>query len=101
VNVAERQRLADEKELSELPAQLECPIEVFLEAIRKAHVKNATGPAPSGPTAELLSRRLKKAGFSKMSVGRVARYKHLLEKLRPEVFGSTNSSKVVRLQLPE
>jgi len=63
-----------------------CSIEVFIKALTEPDVKRATGPAPSPHSkADRVSRLLKKAGYSKMTLATVERYRALLERHLPDL----------------
>jgi hypothetical protein len=60
---------------------------VFVKALIDADAKKATGPAPAPHTKyDRVSRQLKKAGHSKITIGVAERYHALLQKHRSELF---------------
>lgn len=83
---AERTRLEELGELERFQELYGCTIEVFAEAMTEPDAKKATGRVPSPDTkAERVSRKLKKAGYSKMTLAAVERCRALLERHRPDL----------------
>jgi hypothetical protein len=90
-NVDERNRKANLKssleEIERFPEQYGCPLDVFVKALIEPDAKKATGPAPVPHTKhDRVSRQLKKAGYTKITLGVVQHYHALLQKHRPELF---------------
>jgi hypothetical protein len=86
-NVEHRNNRMEQADIARFFDVYGCPPEVFVKALTDGDVKKATGPAPAPHTKYgRVSRQLKKAGHSKITVGVVERYHALLQKHRPELF---------------
>ena len=86
-NVERRNNRLEQEEIARFSDVYGCPLEVFVKALIDADAKKATGPAPAPHTKyDRVSRQLKKAGHSKITIGVVVRYHALLQKHSPELF---------------
>jgi len=90
-NVDERNRKAslkeELKEIEQFPEQYGCPLDVFVKALIEPDAKKATGPAPVPHMKhDRVLRQLKKAGYSKITLGVVQHYHALLQKHRSKLF---------------
>jgi hypothetical protein len=80
----ERDLRLELKDLNEFPGKFDCPLEDFAAAVHRSRQKKKTGLAPTGTDGRVF-RDLKSAGFDKVTIRAVGRFRHVLRKHKPEV----------------
>lgn len=83
---AEQSKLKELADIERFEEVFGCPLEVFVKAATKPDAKKATGPAPSPHTRpDRISRKLKKDGYGRMTLGTVEYCRAILQRHLPDL----------------
>lgn len=95
-DVADRTERLEREELAGLPDKYGCTIEAFVQAFAGADKSKRSGKKlDPNSKDDRVTKALKKAGYSKVTLSIAKRYRELLERYRPELFPQPKSEATI------